>query len=71
MLIYSSNYIQDGPIDTKVVAIHKCMEELLQIVHERRKYDKQLLKYVTQVNTMYMYYILVIHHDTVLLTLFY
>jgi hypothetical protein len=47
MLISSSNYIQG----TLVVAIQKCMEELLQIIHERRKYDKQLLKYVTQVNT--------------------
>ena len=51
MLICSSNYIQGGQIDTMVVAIQKCMEELLQIIHERRKYDKQLLKYVTQVNT--------------------
>ena len=51
MLIFSSNYIQGGPIHTKVVAIQTCMEELLQIIHERRKYDKQFLKYVTQVNT--------------------
>ena len=47
MLISSSNYIQG----TIVFAIQKGMAELLQIIHERRKYDKQLLKYVTQVNT--------------------
>ena len=55
MIISSLNYIQGGPIDTKVIAIQKCMEELLQIVHERRKYDKQLLKYVTQVNRLRVY----------------
>lgn len=55
MIISSLNYIQGGPINTKVIAIQKCMEELLQIVHERRKYDKQLLKYVTQVNRLRVY----------------
>jgi len=60
MIISSLNYIQGGPINTKVIAIQKCMEELLQIVHERRKYDKQLLKYVTQVNRCTLYYIF--HH---------
>ena len=58
MIISSLNYIQGGPIDTKVIAIQKCMEELLQIVHERRKYDKQLLKYVTQVNTCTYFFVL-------------
>ncbi|XP_052077720.1 uncharacterized protein LOC127715641 isoform X3 [Mytilus californianus] len=32
----------------KLLAIQKCMEELIQIVHERRKYDKKLLEYVMQ-----------------------
>ncbi|VDH93785.1 Hypothetical predicted protein [Mytilus galloprovincialis] len=32
----------------KLLAIQKCMEELIQIVHERRKYDKKLLDYVVQ-----------------------
>lgn len=33
----------------KIRSIQKCMEELIQIVHERRKYDKGLLDYVVQV----------------------
>ncbi|CAG2245043.1 unnamed protein product [Mytilus edulis] len=32
----------------RLVVIQKCMEELVDIVHERRKYDKKLLDYVKQ-----------------------
>ena len=60
MIISNLNYIQGGPINTNVTAKQQCMEELLQIVHERRKYDKQLLKYVTQINRCTLYYIF--HH---------
>ena len=35
----------------RLLVIQKCMEELVDIVHERRKYDKKLLEYVKQVNT--------------------
>ncbi|XP_052077727.1 uncharacterized protein LOC127715641 isoform X7 [Mytilus californianus] len=32
----------------RLLVIQKCMEELVDIVHERRKYDKKLLEYVKQ-----------------------
>ncbi|CAG2238398.1 unnamed protein product [Mytilus edulis] len=32
----------------RLFVIQKCMEELVDIVHERRKYDKKLLEYVKQ-----------------------
>lgn len=34
--------------DARLFVIQKCMEELVDIVHERRKYDKKLLEYVKQ-----------------------
>ncbi|CAC5390525.1 unnamed protein product [Mytilus coruscus] len=38
----------DGINNDKLQSILKCMEELIEIVHERRKYDKNLLECVKQ-----------------------
>ncbi|VDH93783.1 Hypothetical predicted protein [Mytilus galloprovincialis] len=45
--------VKEEKIDKKgdlarLLVIQKCMEELVDIVHERRKYDKKLLEYVKQ-----------------------
>ncbi|CAC5377124.1 TPM1 [Mytilus coruscus] len=42
------NHRNNGGDVARLFVIQKCMEELVDIVHERRKYDKKLLEYVKQ-----------------------
>ncbi|XP_071126133.1 uncharacterized protein [Mytilus edulis] len=42
------NHRNNGADMSRLLVIQKCMEELVDIVHERRKYDKKLLEYVKQ-----------------------